>query len=252
MPNIFNIFIILFFITFIQKDPYYNVNKKPSTWGIENYVEKNYQNIINEYESKVDSIYDVYIFAQDLRTEPDYDSSELARFYVPDYIYVTTEEHFVEYEFKNLTKSHQRNFTKTDNTIKGVIFHELTHVYFHQTILLMKANGEDVSPEYGLIRYFLNPTLQFGAEFIEEGFCEYVTEKLGEQLIQKLVFIPKNKDDFVNKDNFVDIKYRYSVIFLRDFMDKNGIKNGLKILLKNKPPSYDEIINPELYFNRLN
>lgn len=251
MTNIFNIFAILFFIFTIQKDPRYNKRGIPSSWGIKQYIENNQENLIAEYEYKVDSLYDVYIFAEDLRKEPDYDSMELGRFYIPDYVYITTEEKFVEYEFKYLSKSKQKNFKSTDNTVKGVLFHELSHAYFHQTIMLLRMNDELISPEYGLVRIFPNPSLRYGAEFIEEGFCEYMVEELGEQPINNLEYIPKTIDDLMHKENITDIKYRYSVHFLRDFFNHIGIEKGLKIILQNRPPNYEEILNSSLYFRRI-
>lgn len=247
----FNIFLLLILIFATQKDPYYNKRGEPSSWGINQYIENNEQNLVAEYEYKIDSIYDVFIFAEDLRKEPDYDTSELGRFYIPDYIYITTEEKFVEYEFKKLSKFQQKNLKPTESTVKGVLFHELSHVYFYQTILIMKMNNISVSPEYGLLRMFPNPSSQFGSEFIEEGFCEYVVEKTGEQPIYKLPYQPETKDDLMDASHFVDIKYRYSVYFLRDFLDLMGFRKGLEIILKNRPPTYDEILKPELYFNRI-
>ena len=45
--------------------------------------------------------------------------------------------------------------------------------------------------------------------------------------------------------------YCYSVVFLDEFLDKYGIHKGIEILIGNRPPSYEEIINPKLFFNRI-
>lgn len=250
MSNITNIFVFLFLLLLPQKhDPYYNKDRVPSSYGIEKFINENADNLIAEYEYKVDTIYDVYIYAE--KNSDEFDSLQLGLFYLPDYIYISTQEKYLEYEFKNLSKYQQRNIQSYQRTVKGVLFHELSHAYFYQTILLMKDDSLQVSPEFGWIRMFPNPSSRYSSEFIEEGFCEYIVEMTGEQPINEDVFIPQSKDDFLIKEYEIDIKYGYSVYFLRNFLNEHGIKEGLKIILSNRPPSFDEILKPELYFKRL-
>lgn len=235
------IFILLLFI--FQKDPLYNKEGRPSSWGINLFVKNNEQSLIKEYEYLVDSLYDIAIFTEDLGEDGD-----LGEFYIPDQIVITNREKFIDYEFKSLSKFKQRTVSYTERTVKAVIFHEITHAYFNQEIYLMK---DSVFSEYMTLRMFPNPSTQFGAEFIEEGVCEYIVYYLNESAAIGDIFIPENIDDLLDPLNRVNITYVYSVLFLKDFLDKKGFQKGIEILISNKPPSYEEILNPELYFNRL-
>lgn len=247
--NIFTNIIFFLFISFsIQKDPYYNKQGKPSTFGIEQTIKNNQDIYIKEYEYRIDTLYDIYIFTENL-SEKGLD--DLGNFYIPDYIIITNREEFIAYEFKDLSKFKQLTTSYADRTLKAVIFHELTHAYINQIIINMKNGNMQVSPEYGTIRMFSNPSSRFGAEFIEEGICEYVIYYLNESSPLKDIPIPNNETDLLDENNKINNVYRYSVIFLEDFLDKNGIKHGIEILLANKPPTYEEILNPKLFFNRL-
>lgn len=245
------IFTILFlFLSFNpQKDPNYNKQGKPSTYGINAYIENNQLDIIKEYEYRVDSLYDVYIYAENLNESND--EEDLGQFYLPDYIIVTNEEKFVAYEFKDLSKFKQRTIMYNERTVKAVIFHELTHAYFNQVLITMKNNNQYTSPEYGILRMFPNPSTQFGSTFIEEGICEYVIYYLNESNPIKNIPIPDNTTDLLANANKINNLYYYSVIFLQDFLDKYGIRKGIEILVSNKPPSYEEILDPKQFFNRI-
>jgi len=232
-----------------SKDPYYNRNGKPSTYGINAFIKLNHDNLIKEYEFLVDTIYDVYMYSENLSESSD--GKSLGEFYIPDQIVITNEEKYTEYEFKNLSKYQQKVFPYTTRTVKAVIFHELTHAYFYQNIYLLKQEGKEIASEYGMIRMFPNPSLRFGSTFIEEGICEYVVYMLKESAPLGQVEIPTSIDDLTNKQNETNILYQYSVYFIKDFLDKNGLEKGIRILLQNRPPSYEEMLKPELFFNRI-
>ena len=253
------LFILILFLFSLQanapqdknaaKDAYYNRAHKPSTWGINAFIKNNHDNLILEYEMLVDTIYDVYMYTENL-TETS-DGKSLGEFYIPDQIIITNEERYTEYEFKNLSKYQQKVFPYTTRTVKAVVFHELTHAYFYQNIYVLRQEGKEVVSEYGNIRMFPNPSLRFGSTFIEEGVCEYVVYMLKESAPLGQVEIPSSADDLMNKDNETNILYQYSVFFLKDFLDKHGLKEGIQILLQNKPPSYIEILQPKLFFDRI-
>lgn len=249
MTNILIILFILFVSFHTQKNLLYNNQGKPSTYGITQYVEKNQESIVKEYEYQIDTIYDVYIFTESLGENINQD---LGHFYLPDYIVITDRESYVAYEFKELSKFKQRTVSYNERTVKAVIFHELTHVYFNQILVLMQNNEKNVSPEYGTLRMFPNPASRFGATFIEEGVCEYVVYYLKECSDIKDVAIPQTKEDLTDDMNIVNNMYRYSVMFVKDFLDTCGLKKGIEILIGNKPPTYEEILDPKLFFNRIN
>jgi hypothetical protein len=242
--------ILILTIGFKQDDLYHK--GRPSSKGIEYFIRQNEEKLIGEYECKIDSIYDVYIEVDNLSEMYDYDTLELGRFYDPDYIILTNEERYVDYEFFNLSKYKQRNTAFTDRTVKAVLFHELTHALFNQTILKRKQRNEYVCSEYGSFRIFPQLELQFGSEFIEEGVCEYTVIKAKENVYHKNVFIPKTNEDVVNTDNRYLVMYQYSVDFLRPILDTMNLEQGIELLISNKPPNYQEILKPELYYKRLN
>lgn len=251
MINVFNILLILFVSFHVQKEnPLYNKQGKPSTYGIEQYINKYQENVIKEYEYRIDSLYDVYIFTENLSETAEAD--ELGNFYLPDQIILTNEEKYVAFEFKDLSKYKQRSLNYTDRTVKAVIFHELTHAYINQIIFIRQNQNEYVSSEYGMIRMFPVPGHQFGADFIEEGICEYVVYYLNESSPLKDVPVPESATDLIDPKNIVNNLYYYSVVYLKDFLDREGIRKGIEILVNNRPPTYDEILNSKIYFNRLN
>jgi len=191
----------------------------------------------------------VYIYTDNLSKVSD--GLSIGEFYPPDQIIITNEEKFIEYEWKNLSNYQKRTYSYGMKTVKSVIFHELSHVYFYQNIINLKNEGKNVSSEYGLIRIFANYELKFGSTFIEEGFCEYIVHCANECYPLTDIEIPKTINEITNINNEEYILYHYSVYFLKDFLQTYGLKQGIRILLQNKPPSYEEILHPELYFKRI-
>lgn len=235
-----------------EKDPYFNKKGNPSTWGITTCVHDNQKNFIKEFEYKIKDtlLHDVFIYTENLNRNLDYDDDKqkLGEFYAPDEIIITDRERYIAYEFKDLSKSKLRNINYTHKTVKAVIFHELMHVYFNQIIITSK---DTVRSEYRIFRMFPSPTVSLGAEFIEEGVCEYTIYYLKENAPLGEFARPRSEMDLTNNMNKINLLYCYSVLYLQDFLDEHGLKEGIKILIRNKPPTYEEIINPELFFKRL-
>jgi hypothetical protein len=83
-----------------------------------------------------------------------------------------------------------------------------------------------------------------------------MNQNSGECIPYKDIVKPKTKQELLDKNNYVNIKYRFASLYLKDFLDASkkqygSIKTGLMIILANKPPNYDEILNSNLYFSRL-
>ena len=91
----------------------------------------------------------------------------------------------------------------------------------------------------------------FGSTFIEEGICEYMVTQMGEIIPPRKVSVPKSESDLIKRDNKYKYVYKYSTEYIKTFLDTTGFKRGVKILLHNEPPTYQQILNPELYFNNL-
>ena len=136
--------------------------------------------------------------------------------------------------------------------MKSAIVHELTHNYVHQILLEMRSiDSIRVHKAYHSNLIILNAQEAFGRSFIEEGLCEYMTERMGEILVPKRVFVPKTIEDLTDGNKNYEIKYKYSSQCLKPFLDTLDFKQAVKILLYNPPPSYREILEPDLYFDRL-
>lgn len=120
--------------------------------------------------------------------------------------------------------------------------------------MTLNKNGHYVHPGYGAISMFRTSELYFGADFIEEGICEYVVYYLKEtpSLLLKDFKIPKTKIELLDSSKLSNNKYLYSSYFLKNFLDTCGLEKGIKILVDNPPPTYEEILNPSVFFSRLN
>jgi hypothetical protein len=64
--------------------------------------------------------------------------------------------------------------------------------------------------------------------------------------------IPKSPEDMFDKKQRLNFYYNYSVHFVQDFLKEKGLRDGIRILLSNPPPTNSEILNPKKYFDRLN
>ena len=76
-------------------------------------------------------------------------------------------------------------------------------------------------------------------------------EKMGELIAPKRPFIPRTIKGLTDKNNRYLVNYKYSSYYLKTFLDTTGFKMGVKVLLHNSPPSYEEILKPDLFFSRL-
>ena len=236
-------------------------NGKPTSKGIDEYVNNNSNDFIDEFQSYIkDTLYnDVYITTTDLSKLVDCDKNELGftEIHSTGYeIVLTNERKFNDYSINTLTKrGGKKDRNEYDQFVKSVMFHELMHVYFRQVmqVLIMQ---EKLNHYYYNIQLVPNSEIQYGSTFIEEGLCEYLIRTKGEILECQNKYVPKTVKDLLNKENVFKVQYAYSSYYLQNFMDsctnKYGrMKIGIKILLENNPPNYNEILNPKLYFNRL-
>lgn len=240
----------------------YNKQGKPSTLGINKYVVENKESLIYELESFInDSLFlDVEIKTDDLSGYTDYDSLDLGYHITytdgSDEIIIDNRERYVAYDINDLSRLKKLNLTVHNAFVKAVIIHELMHTYFLQQVIEHKVNGSNIYKEYDYrqtmnVKIYPNVEESYGAIFIEEGTCEYVLDKMKLQ-IPKKIHVPKTINDIYDNINEYDILYSYSSQFLKNFLDSKGLKTGVAILITNKPPTYEEMIKPELYFKRLN
>jgi len=254
-----NSFIIIFLLVLIliqyqepEKYPY--KNGIPTSRGIDYYIKVNEYNFVEEYSRFVqDTIEDVYIETDNLSLYTDADSLELGRYYLPNGITITNETKFIAYDIDELGK-YRKKTIESNRFVKAVVMHEITHYYFYRIIMEMRYNKMHVAPEY-LMTLRIFPYNEPGSEFIEEGVCEYMIQKMGEINLYKTIYVPKTISEISDPSKKYEIKYKYASSYLKDFldqaMDTGRVKEAIKVLLKNTPPSPQEILNSEIYFNRL-
>jgi hypothetical protein len=254
MTRFLFILISFLFLSFSQdKYKYPYDNGKPTTTGIRQYVKDNEEKFITEYSLFVhDTIYDAYFTTDKLSEYYDSDSNELGCFYIPNDIIITNEPLFIDYELNRLNKYNKKCLAESNRFVKGTAMHEMTHVYFNQIMREMQDEKMKVNARYrNNINIYPNNT--YGAEFIEEGVCEYVSELMGEIIPYRYSYKPKNANDIITNRNRYEIKYRYSRIYVKGFLSQysDSLKTGIKILLRNEPPTTEEMLLPELYYQRL-
>lgn len=250
------LFILLsfLFLSFSQ-DKYIYPYKygKPTTAGIKQYVYDNEENFIAEYSAFVhDTIYDASFNTDKLSEYYNSDSNELGCFFYPNSITITNEEMFLDYELSRVNKYNRKSLIESNRFVKGTVMHEMTHVYFYQIIREMQYEKMKVNALYrNNINIFPNNT--YGAEFIEEGVCEYVAELMDEIVPCKYIYKPKNLNEIIINRNQYEIKYRYSRIYVKGFLSQysDSLKTGIKILLRNEPPTTEEMLTPEIYYQKL-
>ena len=244
--------VILLFLFPVVRADFPLKDGKPTSKGIELYIEQMADSILMEYMDFIgDTIYNIYIYAEDLTDYGIYDSLELGRYYAHE-IYINTDELFLAYELDDLPKWQQNSMNECNKFVKAALLHELTHEYISQIGTEMRAvDGIRVDPAYQTDIWIIMSHETFGSSFIEEGICEYLIGRMGEIIPPRRPFIPKTIEELTHSDNRYRVGYKYAAYFLRDFLDSVGLKKGIKVLIHNPPPTYEEILDPPKFFNRL-
>lgn len=217
---------------------------RPTPKGIERFLLVNEHQLVQDYMDFVqDTLYYYHMSVDDLSEYMDYDSMELGRYYFPGDIIITNELKYIDYAVDSLS-TFRRSITVSNQFVKGTVFHELTHIWFQQILREMKY---EVSPEHDNFRIYTPRDRYYGADFIEEGVCEYVANKAGEIIYSKTI-VPDIEDNW----GTYEIRYQYAEYYVRQILDRyENIKEGIKMILRTPPPTKEEIVNPELYYQRV-
>ena len=241
-----------------SKKQYEYNNDIPTKNGIQQYIDRNKSNILNLVENFVgDSIRTYHIKTDNLSEYMDYDSLEAGRFYPEDEIIITNELKFYDYELGFVPKWKQKEFKSNTKFLKGVLIHEFVHVYIYQYIYDCLGNNIPIFHDYINFNMFPGIRSYYSSEFIEEGICEYVVMKLKEgifgdfKLDCKTPATESDKREFMEVQNTYGIKYQYSRAFVQRIFENYSFKKALLIILTCQPPSYEELLCPELYYERL-
>jgi hypothetical protein len=224
----------------------------PTRKGIERYIADMGDSLVMEYQHFIqDSLYDILVYTDDFGRYSAQDSLELGWYYMGEVI-ISSDARFLGYELNDLSKRDRALHAESNKFVKSTVFHELTHHYLH--IIEREMYNVDsifADPAYRSGLRLVRWPAEFGATFIEEGLCEYQCGKMGEIIVPKKPFIPRTIEELTGSMNRYDVTYKYAAHYLETFLDTTGFKKGVKILLYNSPPSFEEILNPELFFQRL-
>jgi hypothetical protein len=227
-------------------------NGKPTPRGVDQYVEIMGDSIIGEYQAFVkDTLYYVDLYTEDPGDDQEIVPMELG-YYFPYEIAIIRGALFEAYELDDLSVRRRRSFRECNRFVKAAIIHELTHSYMNQITVEMRSRDRlSVHPAYQTDIWILRSTETYGSVFIQEGICEYVTGAMGELIPPAKPYTPLTDEDLLKKENEYSIFYKYSAHVLKPFLDTMDLKQGIMILMYNAPPNQTEILNPDLYFKRL-
>ena len=208
---------------------------RPTTEGINQYVFKNSDSIISEFNNFFHvNLYDMSVETGDLR-EYGYDKNELGLYdWNLHIITINNEEKFSVYSLKDFKKTELKNIIHFNNSVRGSLIHEIAHGYTDQ--ISDSLNFKEKS--------------DFGTIFLKEGVAEYCSLKLGEVIINDM-YIPSSIEELQDQKLLYEINYNYSYFFVRNILDTYGLTNGIILFFKNPPPTDDEILNPIKYYTRI-
>ncbi len=152
---------------------------------------------------------------------------------------------FDNYSLNLLSKKEKRKFLWNDDFVRGTMIHEKAHGFYHQLKNILELKNKEV-----FIKTNPSEDYLFRKSFVEEGVCQYCAYKMNEIIISKEYKNKENLEKLISEKN-LELIYRYSLDYFKDFLDFFGLKNGIKILLKNPPPTKQEISNPIKFYKGL-
>ena len=247
------IFILLFLFPINLTKEYPTKAGKPTPQGVEMYITDYKDILFNEYQEFIeDTLWlEVWIKSKDLTNYTDHDTLELGRYYDGEII-ISMDTLFDAYQLEDLSKFQRSLLVESNAFVKSTTFHELTHHYINQIGREMEFyDSVDIHNDYEINVWIIRTSDFFAVDFIEEGICEYMVTKMGENIPPKRYQKPRNVNDLIDKHNRYKYVYKYSSYYLKEFLDTIGFKRGVKTLISNDPPTYNEILDPATYFNRL-
>ena len=224
---------------------------KPTSKGIDNYIERNEYQFIIDYQNHVNDTlhFEPFIDSEDISDYIDYSRGEAGFFERPDLVLIHNGANYLDYELSRLSSYRKQQYREANMFVRGVVMHELTHAYIYQ---IMAVQGHKGMLEYEWRQGLrMLPVDNYYTEFIEEGISEYVAADMREIIAyeEKQVLIKKDLSS-ANRNTYV-VKYRYARQFVEVLIKKYGLKPAIELMVANKPPSREELLNPSLYYDRL-
>jgi hypothetical protein len=236
-----------------EKSVYPLKNGRPTSKGIDLYVTENADALIMELQDFIgDTLFNANIYTEDLSQNGDQNPLELGNYY-PNEIFINNAEIFLAYELEALSKTIRDSINTSNLFVKTAVFHELMHHYVYQVSLeMLRREQIGVDRAYQTFFRIYSNRDDPGSRFIEEGICEYVTLKMKARISPRRPPVPKTIAELKRPENEYNVFYRYATYCLTEFLDTQGLKRGIKILLHNPPPTDEEMLDMDLYFDRLN
>jgi len=246
MPLVTILLLLLYSPVSGQNEFRYYAHGEPTAKGIARYVYIHENEFVKEYTDFIeDSLQEYSITVDNLSLYMQYDTIEMGRYYYPTEIIITDETKYIDYAVDSLVPWEKKSII-SNKFVKGCVFHELTHIWIQQIMREMRYLGMAISPEYSNFRLYHEVNRGYGAEFLEEGICEYVASEAGEILFPDRV-IP----DYSKGWNSFEIKYLYAEYYVRPIMERSGnMKDGIMKILQTPPPTQEEIQYPHLFYER--
>ena len=244
--------ILLLLLPFQERSGYPLNNGRPTSQGIDNYVEDKAEELIRVFQEYInDTLYNANIYTEDLSRDLIHLPMELGIYY-PNEIFINNTGSFIAYELGELSRQRRDTIRNCNQFVEAAVLHELMHHYIYQlSIEMQRRDRIYVDRAYQSFFRIYSHREDMGSRFIEEGICEYATLRMKVILSRGRPYRPKKIEDLSRVDRQYDIFYRYSAYSLSEFLDTTGLKKGIKILLHNPPPNTQEILEPELFFARL-
>jgi len=242
------LFILLLLLLPIQDEYKWG---RPTSKGVDNYIERNEYQFIIDYQNHIKDtlFYEPFISTDDLSDYYNYTRGDMGYYEPPDNIIINNEPRYIEYELSRLNDFQKSQYRESNKFVRAVVMHELTHCYFYQQIRIAEQNHElEYEFRQGLR---IVPVNDYGTDFVEEGICEYQTLLMGE-MIGYDEELRITKGQLLNNKDSYEVKYRYSAQYVKPIVDKLGLRQAIYLMVTSKPPSTEEILKPNLYYQRLN
>lgn len=224
---------------------------RPTSKGVDKYVEYNEYQFVIDYQNFIgDTLtFEPFISTEDLTKYYNYVGGDAGYFERPDNILINNKSQYIDYELQRLSEFRKSQYREASMFVRAVVMHELTHCYIYQ-IMMMAQYEKNLALEFrqGLR---IIPLDNYGSDFVIEGICEAVVAMMDEMIVWDEPIKITKFDLSTSRRHGYETKYRYSQQYMKPVIEEFGLEAAIYMVVSNKPPSDEEILNPKLYYDRL-